>query len=189
MAAVADYAARITSAHRDKPRFLATVSASVQPIVDAFNVASALSSLFDVDSATGVQLDAIGLWVGVSRYVALSVNEYFSFDTAGVGWDQGVWWQVGDATAQVTTLDDANYRLLIRAKIGANNWDGTLPTAKAILAALVASDGATVSVVEGDMSVTWSFSSGVSAVTQAILTGGYLPLKPVGVSVSYIFAS
>ncbi len=187
MAALTDYTSLITSEHRGAARFMATVAAVMQPFVDLNNLMASFSDAYDLDQAVGVQLDAVGLWVGVSRYVSLPIAAYFSWDTPGLGWDQGIWFQTGDATAQVTTLDDGHYRLLIRAKIACNSWDGSLPAAQAILAALVAPDGATVSGSEGPLSVTWTIVGVVSTVTQAILMGGYVPLKPIGVAITYQF--
>ena len=123
--------------------------------------------------------------MGVSRNVSLSVDAYFSWDTIRVGWDQGIWWEVGDAEDTVTQLPDEQYRALIKLKIACNSFDGTLPSAMTILSDLVSADGCTVSVEEGDMSVSFTITGPLSAVTKAIIEGGYLPLKPAGVSVNY----
>lgn len=177
----------VTTEHRDKPNFISTVSLSTQGFADQIALCAVAYSLYDLDNAVGAQLDAVGLWVGFSRYVALDIDTYFSWDTLGVGWDQGIWWEVGDAETFVTTLSDADYRRLLKLKISCNNFDGTLPTALSIISALVASDGCTVTATEGDMSVSFTITGSISSVTRAVIEGGYLPLKPAGVAVTYTF--
>lgn len=184
-----DFTGLITSEHQNASKFVQTVSASVQGFSDNIAVAAGIPDFLDLDQAVGYQLDTIGIWVGVSRLVALSVNQYFSLDTDGVGVDQGIWWEVGDALTTVTQLADAQYRTLIRAKIACNSWDGSLPGACSILALLVSADGCTVSASEGSMSVDFSITGTPAVVTKAIILGGYIPIKPAGISVTYSFAS
>lgn len=187
MSAISDFTGLITSEHQDQPNFVATVGASVAGLVDNINLLQSFDQYYDLDQAIGSQLDVIGIWVGVSRLVALDVTQYFSFDTAGLGFNQGIWYQVGDATSVVTKLDDTTYRTLIRAKIACNSWDGSLPGATAILDALVAADGCTVTGQSGNMSVIFNVNGTPTATTKAILQKGYVPIKPVGVSVIYNF--
>jgi len=132
MSELTDYTALITSEHRDKPRFMGTVGALVQPIVDQMNVLQSMPAKFDLDNSVGVQLDDVGLWVGVSRKIRTPLTGiYFSFDIAGLGFDQGTWKGPFDPDTGLTVLDDDTYRLVIRAKIGANHWDGTLASSAA----------------------------------------------------------
>ncbi|AOI98090.1 hypothetical protein WS66_20775 [Burkholderia sp. LA-2-3-30-S1-D2] len=134
MAALNDYTSLITSEHRDLPRFAAVLGALVQPLVDQMNVLQSMPGKFDLDDAVGVQLDDVGLWVGVSRKIRTPLTGiYFSFDVAGLGFDQGIWKGPFDPDTGLTVLDDDTYRLVIRAKIGANHWDGTLESSAAIL--------------------------------------------------------
>ena len=89
MPGVADYVALVTSEHR-RPRFLALVAACVEPYADAQEALAELPTAFDVDTAVGVQLDAVGLWVGVTRYLHTPLEDvYFSWDLEGVGWPGG----------------------------------------------------------------------------------------------------
>lgn len=53
MAELTDYTALITSQHRDKPRFAATVAAVVQPLVDQMNVLQSMPDKFDLDNDLG----------------------------------------------------------------------------------------------------------------------------------------
>ncbi|WP_175698478.1 DUF2612 domain-containing protein [Burkholderia ambifaria] len=187
MAALTDYTSLITSEHRDQPRYMATIGALVQPIVDQMNVLQSLPGKFDLDNAVGVQLDDVGLWVGVSRKIRTPLSGiYFSFDVAGLGFDQGIWKGPFDPDTGLTVLDDDTYKLVIRAKIGANHWDGTLASSAAILNSIFDSDTHVFIEDHQDMSMTIGIAGKVpSAVFLALLAGGYIPLKPEGVRVSY----
>lgn len=187
MADIADYTGKITSEHADKPRFTAMVAAVTQCFVDAQNALAGMPASFDLDGAIGKQLDDVGLWVGVSRNVATPLSGvYFSFDTIGLGFDQGVWKGPFDPDTGVTTLDDDTYRLIIRAKIGANHWDGTLVGSKSILDQIFAGDTRVFIQDNQDMSITVGISGRVpSALFLALLSGGYIPIKPQSVRVNY----
>ncbi|PXV60875.1 Protein of unknown function [Dyella jiangningensis] len=192
MADVSQYTGLITSEHADKPKFSAMVAAVAQCFVDQQNALGGFIPAFDLDQAVGDQLDIIGLWVGVSRRVNTPLTGvYFSFDITGVGFDQGVWQGPFDPSTEVTLLDDDTYRTLIRAKIGANHWDGTLGSSAAILNQIFES-GTHVFIQDNqDMTMTIGVSGTIpSAILLALLKGGYIPLKPEGVLVnSYIVTS
>jgi hypothetical protein len=142
MADIKDYTGKITSQHSDKPKYMAMVEAVSQCFLDTNEVASGLPEDFDLDSAVDAQLDDVGLWVGISRNIATPLtNVYFSLDTAGLGFDQGAWKGPFDPDNGITTLDNEAYRTLLRAKIGANHWDGTMESSKAILDLVFNPDG------------------------------------------------
>lgn len=182
-----DYLTLITSEHRGKPKFEATVLASVAPFAKLQAVMRGFPADFDIDTATGVQLDAIGVWVGRSRRIAVPlVGVFFAWDdTAAVGWDAGVWKGQYDPDSGLVDLPDDSYRTLLKAKIAANRWDGTKPGAYAIWetvftsSLLVIQDNQDMSMVVGVA------GQSLSAVDQALLTQGYIPLKPEGVRVQY----
>ena len=125
-----EYLNLITSQHRDKPKFVATVQAMAVNYVYLQDLLRSLHSYFDIDTALGNQLDIIGEWVGVGRNVNIPIDGvYFSWnDTASTGWNNGVWNGANDPTSGVTMLPDDSYRLLLKAKIAANSWDGTIPS-------------------------------------------------------------
>lgn len=186
-ASISDYTALITSEHSDKPRFTATIATLAQPLVDQMNVLQSMPGKFDLDNAVGAQLDDVGLWVGVSRKIRTPLTGiYFSFDIDGLGFDQGTWKGPFDPDTGLTVLDDDTYRLVIRAKIGANHWDGTLESSAAILNSIFAADTHVFIEDHQDMSMTIGIAGKVpSAVFLALLAGGYIPLKPEGVRVTY----
>ena len=76
------YLNRITT-YNQKPKFTATVTAVLQPFVDAQAFLEGLPAAFDIDVAIGAQLDVVGQWVNLSRNVELPVlNNWFSLGDA-----------------------------------------------------------------------------------------------------------
>src|SRR6266700_1074417 len=137
MVSTDDYIALVTSEHRDKANFIALLRVFLQPFVDAMNQFQAFVADLDLDLAIGTQLDVIGLWVGFPRSLRVPISTvYFSFDAAGLGFDQGTWQPTENPDAGVISLDDDTYRTMLRAKIAANSWDGTLGAANALLGAI-----------------------------------------------------
>jgi Protein of unknown function (DUF2612) len=126
MPIIEDYTSLITSEHNTAPNYVATVSLSCQPMVDQQNLVAEVPGLFDIDSAVGQQLDYVGQWVGLTRYVNVPLDIYFSWGVAGLGWGQGVWYSIFDPTTGAVALDDPHYRILLKARIVANQWDGTI---------------------------------------------------------------
>ncbi|SAL25591.1 DUF2612 domain-containing protein [Caballeronia telluris] len=186
MAQVSDYTGLITSEHANKPKFTAMVGGVAQAFVDIQNQLDATPPAFDLDSAVGVQLDVVGLWVGVTRNVDTPLTGvYFSLDVDGLGFDQGVWQGPFDPNTGVVSLDDDTYRLLIRAKIGANSWDGTQGSSAAILNSIFPTGTDVFIQDNGDMSITYGVAGDVPLpIFIALLKGGYIPLKPEAVHIN-----
>jgi len=95
-----NYLNLITSEHRNKPKFISTVSSRLVE-QDSFKFKKVLLTCYDLDNAYGAQLDAIGESQGASRTVAVP-NE------------------------QAYLLGDNDYRVYIKSKIVKNHWDGKL---------------------------------------------------------------
>ena len=100
--------------------------------------------------------------------------------TAALGWDSGIWQDVENSTA-LTVLPDDFYLTLINAKIAANHWDGTTEGAYTIWSALL--PGINILIQDNcDMTFNLCVQGTVpSPLTIALLTEGYLPLRPEGV--------
>lgn len=180
-----EYLNLITSAFRQKPKYIGTVEINVDVPVRVQSLLTSLLALFDLDSAVGDQLDIIGRWVGISRNVSIPITGvYFSWDDIATdGWDFGTW-QPDLAPSTVTTLPDDSYRVLIKAKIAANAWDGTTDGAYAIWDALFTQFTILIQDHQ-DMSYDLAIVGGiVDSLTVALITGGYIPLKPEGVRVN-----
>jgi hypothetical protein len=187
MATVDSYIAKITQEHDEKPNFVATVTASVDPFVQVQNALLDIQSAFDVDTAIGDQLDTIGLWVGVSRKVPVPITGTFLTwnGTAETGWNgtYGLWYGSGDSLTQISVLGDSDYRSLIKGKIAANSWDGSIPGAYAILEQAFGLPGAVSITDNQDMSQTVNVIGGMlTSVQTAMISQGMLPIKPAGVT-------
>lgn len=182
-----DYLSLITSEHRGKEKFEATVVSGTSPLSKLQDVMFGLPSDFDIDVAIGVQLDAVGIWIGRSRRIDTPlVGVYFAWDDiASDGWESGVWKGQFDPDSGLVDLPDDSYRILLKAKIAANSWDGTIPGAYAIWETIF-SDSYLIIQDNQDMSMVIGIAGQpLSAVDQALLTNGYIPLKPEGVRVQY----
>lgn len=181
------YPGLITSQHQ-QPRFTALVAVLTQPLVDAQALLASLPAAFDVDTAVGVQLDAVGLWVGITRVLRVPLSGvYFAWSVEGVGWSQGIWKGPYDPESGLTSLPDDVFRRLIKARIAANAWDGSIPGAYDVWESAFADTGSIIMIQDNqDMSMVVGIAGmRPDAVTQALLMGNYIPLKPEGVRVSW----
>jgi hypothetical protein len=183
-----DYLGLATTMYRGKPRFMALCSALVGPLVDAQALLRAMRDGFDLDSAVGVQLDQVGEWVGRSRVLDVPLaGVYFSWGVEGLGWGQGSWKGKYDPATGMVALPDDAYRTLLRAKIAANAWDGTIPGAYEVWATLFAGTGSIIVIQDNqDMTMVVGVAGKrPDAVTKALLVNGLIPLKPGGVRIRY----
>lgn len=157
----------ITSEFKGKPMFAAIVSAFVRPFVDQQIGLQAMPTLYDLDVAVGVQLDAVGMWIGPTRFVA-------DIPTVPAG-------------SIITRLDDSHYRTLLRATIISDRWDGTTPDAYNFWAELFSGTGLTVQIQDNDdMSMVVTLIGSTDPVLSGLFVAGLLFVKPAGVSVSYV---
>lgn len=182
------YLALVTSEHSQRPKFMASILASIQGLADLQDNCSNLSSLFDIDTAVGDQLDKLGQWVGVSRNVAVPIaNVYFSWGVANQGWGQGAWFSPFDSVAGLVRLPDESYRTLIRATIARNVWDGTVPSIYKIWGLVFALAQFQLLVQDNqDMSMTIIMltTGSIDAITLALITGGAIVPRPAGVRIT-----
>jgi len=183
---VEKYTSLITSEHNKKPNFMKVVEVNTKFYAHVQDILSGFINDFDIDSAVGAQLDTIGLWAGVSRFIKSPLTGiYFEWGAASVGWSSGIWQGDFSPTSGLTSLPDDIYRTLIRAKIAANSWDGTIPEAYKIWENIF-NDNIVIIQDNQNMSITVAVVGAVlDALTRALLTGGYIPLKPEGVRVDY----
>jgi len=184
------YTDLITSQHRGKPKFEELVGLNASAFSDVSELLASMPGTFDLDAAVGAQLDVVGEWVGLSRYIGTELSGvYFSLDDAELGLDAGFFKGPFDAASGFSRLDDETYRMALRAKIGANHWDGSVEALQIILDQVF--DGYGTSVFTGDhqdMSMSFYMVGDTPPpVITALLTGGYLAVKPAGVSIRGYF--
>ncbi|MCA6999477.1 DUF2612 domain-containing protein [Dickeya solani] len=182
------YTELITNYHATKPLFVQHVDLSTRPLTDVSTSLDGLITAFDIDTAVGVQLDILGEWIGRKRTVSVPISGiYFSWDTEGLGYDQGVWQGPYDPDTGYTALSDETYRVILKAKIAINNWDGTNDTLPPILDNALAGSGLRMQIVDNqDMTISiWVFPevdiSQVSLELIAAIKQGYLTVKAAGV--------
>ena len=185
------YTDRLAGHYVDLEKFGQAVYELTQPFSEIKNIADSLPLSFDLDTATGVQLDAVGVRVGIGRRLKAPIDGvYFAFDTDGVGYDQGLWKGKFDPDDGVIDLDDDFYRIAIKAKIASNHWNGTNETLPEILNLVFNPYLGTYASVDDlqDMSMIVGLSGKVpSPLLLKLLTGGYINIKPAGVRISYYY--
>ncbi|MCM7784373.1 DUF2612 domain-containing protein [Enterobacter ludwigii] len=182
------YTGLITNYHATKPKFYDHIDLSTRPLTNISLSMQGLLTAFDLDKAVGVQLDILGLWIGRSRIVRQPINGvYFSWDTDDLGYDQGVWQGPYDPDSGYTSLSDETYRIILKAKIAINNWDGRNDSLPSILDAATAGSGLKMQIVDNqDMTISvWVFPetdiNDVSLELIAAIRQGYLTIKAAGV--------
>lgn len=183
---VATWLGLITSEFNLLPNFMNTVAVALQPLADALTVITSIPALYDLDLAVGVQLDTVGEWVGVTRFVNTPLTGvYFSFDTSGLGFNQGNWFGPFNPTTGVTRLADDAYRNLIRARISANYWNGSIPGAYAAWNSIFSPLGYTILIQDlPHMHMIYALLGPTpDAVTLAMFQQGLLSLKSAGVQI------
>lgn len=188
---IQDYLNLITSAWQKKPNYTAMISADVSVQVQVQNLLASMIPIFDLSTPpVGNQLDIIGQWVGISRNIPVPVEGvYFSWDTTSdQGWNFGTW-QPSTLPVNITSLPDDAYLSLIRAKIAANQWDGTTNGAYIIWDSVFPQF--TILIQDNlNMSFALALIGGtVDSLTLALLTQGLLPLRPEGVQITEYFVA
>lgn len=159
------YLGIVTSEYRQSPRFIAWLTEVLQIIEDARACLDSMGSAFDLNLAIGAQLDILGAIAGVSRTV--------SFQPTG---------------SVSPVLDDASYRLLIKATIANNQWDGRIGSLYPIWRSLFPSGNITV-VDNQNMSCTILLSGTFTSILQDLIENGYIVPRPQAVEYTYVFST
>ena len=182
----------VTSEHSDKPNFMSTVSLSCQPLADTIDLYTQILNGLNLDNAYGNLLDQIGSRVGASRQLSAPLTGvYFAFDTAAVGFDQGVWFGPYSPTTGLVSLPDDHYRLFIKSKILNNHWDGSKEGAYALLNALFVPFGYQIVIEDlSDLTMRLAITSTNTlpdSLIRAMIADGLFDIRPVGVQITGYF--
>jgi hypothetical protein len=179
------YLALITSEHSDKPKFMATITADIQPLVDLMATLFDMLGMFNPD-AEGDQLDKFATWVGANRNLAVALpNVYFTWGDAALGWGNGTWLGPGDNPAGLTVLPDDSFQVLVKLVIAMNSWDGTIPGAYTAWNTVMGTQYGILIQDNQDETMLIVFTGLVeSIITKALITGGFFNLVPAGVRVT-----
>lgn len=123
--------------YADKPNALAQIELTMGKLEEVYDLALSLEQAFDLDQATGKQLDILGKIVGINRSVPFAVpKNYFGFSD-----NPTTAWPMGDKFISVVAypmknkfeipystgeLNDFTYRFFIKAQIIKNYAKGTM---------------------------------------------------------------
>ncbi|RKQ40611.1 DUF2612 domain-containing protein [Enterobacter sp. R1(2018)] len=182
------YSELIPASQREAPNYAKTLDVLTTAFTTQQTVSRSLINNFDLDKAIGAQLDIIGKWIGSTRRIFAPIEDYFfSFDSETLGFDYGYWKNRYDSEFGFVDLDDSNFRTVLRAKIGANNWDGTNQTLPDILQGIYPKKDILISYTDNqDMTMTVTVKGkSISTITKEIIRQGYLAIKPAGITVNY----
>jgi hypothetical protein len=183
-----DYLDHVPNYNAGQPKFIATLRAVLDPLTSLSSFLLTMPNAFDLDTAIGTQLDQVGLWIGRTRFISTPITGvYFSWDIDNLGWEQGFWQGAFDPNEGISQLDDGTYRALLYAKAMSNVWDSNPEAIGDMLNVLLKSEGVSALITDNqNMSMNVLVVGGLQNLFfRAILQGGYLPIKPEGVSISY----
>ena len=164
MADVQRYLNMITSQHQNKPKFKEWLTAPLALVDDVAALVNVFDSKFDIDLAEGSQLDIVGQILGISRLVNFQPTD---------GSDP--------------YLNDNMYRLILKAKILRNQWDGTIVQMYEMWNQ-VFSDS--IFILQDNQNMTLNaLVIGLSTqMEKDLTTNGYIIPKPQGVSISFSYS-
>ena len=155
------YIKLITSEHSVQPKYAEYVKTFLDMISPSVDIYNDFDVLFALDSSTGDQLDKLGELVGIGRQLPV-VDERIP-----------------------ATLDDEAYRLVIKAKIYKNHWDGTRKGLQDIFDVFF-HDVQYEIIDNQDMSYTVTLiDPEADSLFVGLIMNGYILPKPSGVSVDY----
>ena len=188
MTAVNQFPSLVTS-YNQKPKFVAMIKALTDGLYSFQELANIVPSLFNIDTAVGQQLDVLGQWIGFPRTLNIS-KQWFSFNEPYEGFDMGEWYVFGDVPYTSVTLTDQLYRIILKAKILVNNFDGTRPAFEAILNQLFTLSDVTYKIVQtAPMTLVIHTQGTINQVVFFLLTENIFKIIPMGVSVTWEFNS
>ena len=157
------YLNRITSQHKTKPNYMALLKARLEPFTDLARCLESFDEAFDLETAVGVQLDINGQFIGLNRLLTFQPDGGIS-----------------------PLLDDFMYRLLLKAKISKNNWNGTATGMYKLWENLFPEY--TILIRDNqDMTMTVYTDMSTPFLLSQLIQHEYIIPKPMGVRFNYIF--
>jgi len=159
------YSNLLTSEYKNSTKFNLWINSVLGIATDISNCLQFITSAFDLDFAVGVQLDTLGVLVGVSRTVPFQPS-------SGVS----------------PILDDTTYRLLIRATIANNQWNGTIGELYPIWSQLFPS-GQIIILDNQNMTATIIMTGTFSSIIQDLIRNDMIVPRPQAVQYTYEFGT
>jgi hypothetical protein len=164
-------------------KFMATLASLIIPFTELIALAENMYKYFNIDTAVGDQLDKLGEWLNISRYVPIQLpSVYFELDSDPLGLDRGTMFGPGDSLTGLTALSDDLYRKVIKAHIYINN---NLPVKDTYYTALTPLFTPAQLVIQGDNANNLFYgltSTPNDIVAINLFTEGYFNFAPAGVN-------
>lgn len=160
--AINNYLDNITSQHRDKPKFISWLGKNLTVIDHTYMLLKSMDLNFDLDNAIGKQLDTLGTIIGRKRTLAFQ-----------------------PLNGHNPVLVDDTYRLVLKAKVAMNMWNGTIPQIYEIWENVFKDIGLQIQDNQ-DMSFDAYITGYVNQIRTDLIQHGYIVPKPEGVRVNYI---
>jgi len=163
MAKITDpYLNRVISQHKIRPKFMSWLAAINELVEDTMNLYRSFDEAFNLETAVGAQLDVLGKIAGVDRLLNF------------------------EPVYAVPLLSDEYYRMLIKAKISLNHWNGTTEGIFNLWDEIMG--GYRLEVVDHqDMTMTLRVMNLSNLFESEFIARGYLAPKPQTVFVNYEF--
>lgn len=176
---------RIYAQYRNKEKTVSWLSITMQLATQLSSTAQAVRVMYNIDSATGEQLNIIGRIVGISRNFIANYTLDPTFFAAlpadpGEFGDESTVFSELSIDADATMSDDL-YRIAIKSKIVKNNADASID---AILTSMnfILPQMDTLRLIDGeDMSFSIEFYGNISELERWALLNAKLIPKPQGV--------
>jgi len=153
----------LTHQYRLSPKLNALLYVLARKFDDVSECLVSMDLVFDLDVAEGAQLDALGTIVNVSRTVPFQPSNNVN-----------------------PILDDDTYRILIKATIANNQWDGTIDGLYALWSELFPT-GTIVVEDQQNMTANILMTGSFTSIIQDLITHGMIVPRPEGVLYNYEF--
>lgn len=153
---IEEYLHIITSEHREQPKYIAMLSAYLEKLQHVGNLLDAWNEHFHLEDAVGSQLDMLGETIGRKRVLNFQPQGYSA------------------------RLDDDSYRLILKAKILQNQWDGTIAGMQKLFQSIFP-DQTLVLIDNQDMTMRATVVGLADSLQVQLLNHGYILPKPEGV--------
>jgi hypothetical protein len=178
----------ITSEHRDKPNFVNYLTSNLGSYSDTSDIIDRLDAYFDIDNVSEYPyLDFFpGYVVGYTSGKFIASTDGAQLDILGelIGIGRVVNFNPTDGSSPI--LSDLNYKMVLKAQILKNNWNGRLDDLVKIWEILF--PGSLFIVTDNqDMSMTVILAGAFTPMIQDLIMHGYIVPKPEGVRINYSF--
>ena len=174
--------------HR-RPKFLRILRFVIDPLVDVMNVNHMVSTRhYNIDTSPGQELDRLGIWIGENRQIFPPINDaWFTWDDKKhTGWNRAYWRDANNPQSGMFELPDPIFRLLLKAKIIANHWDGSIPQLYDIWFTMFGGTFGLAVVDNLNMTMfAYIAAKENDSVLHAILRDEKLPIHPTGVRTTW----